>query len=208
VDPSEYTARRATLDDLPTLKGLWEVNRLPVLELERHLTEFQVVARPDGVIVGALALRSRGTQGLLHSEAVYSPPLAAAIPAAAWPRLQILARNQGLTRLWMHGEPAPAWQACGFTRARPGDLQKLPPALASGPGPWATVALIDEAVVAEVIEKEVTAFQQEAQAEHERLRQQALWFKWLAGLIIFGFFAGAVWLLYQVLSRTRRPPRR
>jgi N-acetylglutamate synthase-like GNAT family acetyltransferase len=205
VDPSEYTVRRATLDDLPTLKGLWETNRLPVLELERRLTEFQIVSRPDGVIVGAVALRGCGAQGLVHSEAVYSPPLAEPVRTAAWQRLRVLARNQGMTRLWMRGEPATGWQALGFKRAMPGDLKKFPPALTAGPGPWSTLALIDEAVLAEVVEKEVTAFQQEAQADHERLRRQALWFKWLAGLIAFGFFAGAVWLLYQVLSRTHRP---
>ena len=60
MDSSDLTVRRATLDDLPTLLGLWEVNRLPALELERRLTEFQVVSRPDGVVVGAIGLRPCG----------------------------------------------------------------------------------------------------------------------------------------------------
>lgn len=208
MDPSELTVRRATLDDLPTLKGLWEVNRLPALELERHLTEFQLVLRPDGVVLGAIALRGFRGQGLVHSEAFYTPQAADLARARAWQRLQVVARNQCLTRLWMRGEPEPGWRAFGFGPAAFADLKKLPAALADGPGPWSTVTLIDEHALAEVVEKELTVFQEQARAENDRLRQQALWFKWLAGLIAFGFLAGAVWLLYQVVSRPRRRPLR
>ena len=206
MDQSEYTVRRATLDDLPTLKGLWEVNRLPALELERHLTEFQVVSRPDGVIVGALALRGCGAQGLVHSEAFYSPQVVDAVRAAVWQRLHVLARNQRLSRLWMRGEPIPGWQVFGFRLATPRDLQRLPTALASAAGPWSSIALIEETALTEAMEQELIAFQEESRAENERLRQQARWFRWLGSLIAFGFLAGAVWLLYQVVSRSRRRP--
>ena len=204
MDSREFTVRRATLDDLPTLKGLWDVNRLPALELERHLTEFQLVLRPDGVLAGAVALRACGAQGLVHSEAFYSQQLADPVRSAAWQRLQVLARNQRLGRLWIHGEAAPGWQALGFKRAMAEDLKKLPPTLAGELGPWFTVSLIDETALAEVIEREVTVFQQEARAENDRLRRQALWFKWFAALIVFGFLAGAVWLLLRVFSAQNR----
>ncbi|HNU98750.1 MAG: hypothetical protein KA191_10230 [Verrucomicrobia bacterium] len=204
MDPHDFTVRRATLDDLPTLKGLWDVNRLPALDLERHLTEFQLVLRADGVLAGAVGLRACGAQGLVHSEAFYSQQLADPVRSAAWQRLQILARNQRLGRLWIHGEAAPGWQALGFKRAMAEDLKKLPPILGGELGPWFTVALIDETALAEVVERELTVFQQEARAENERLRQQALWFKWIAGLIVFGFLAGAVWVLYRVFSSQNR----
>ncbi len=208
MDSSDLTVRRATLDDLPTLLGLWEVNRLPALELERHLTEFQVVSRPDGVVVGAIGLRSCGAQGLVHSEAFYSPHLADSVRAAVWPRLQVVARNQRLGRLWLRGELSAGWEALGFKRAVPNDFKKLPPVLADDPGPWFTAPLVDETALAEVIEREVVVFQEEAKAENERLRRQALWFKWLAGLIAFGFLAGAMWVLYKVFSHSRRRPSR
>jgi N-acetylglutamate synthase-like GNAT family acetyltransferase len=38
--------RRATVDDLAALKDIWASMRLPPDELEKRLTEFQVVENP------------------------------------------------------------------------------------------------------------------------------------------------------------------
>jgi N-acetylglutamate synthase-like GNAT family acetyltransferase len=59
--------RRATVDDLPTLKSLWLAANLPADELENHLTEFQVV-EADGVFSGALGLQILRQHARLHSE--------------------------------------------------------------------------------------------------------------------------------------------
>ena len=39
----QFPARRATLDDLPALRPLWEAERLDAAALEKRLTEFQLV---------------------------------------------------------------------------------------------------------------------------------------------------------------------
>ena len=46
--------RRATLEDIETLRALWQTALLPIQELEKRLTEFQIVEGMDGRIFGAL----------------------------------------------------------------------------------------------------------------------------------------------------------
>jgi len=48
--------RRATVDDLPALKSLWVVAQLPADELEKRLTEFQIVTA-NGNFAGAVAVQ-------------------------------------------------------------------------------------------------------------------------------------------------------
>ena len=49
--------RRATLDDLPQLIELWQMEKLPVEVLDKRFTEFQVVADASGRIVGAVGMQ-------------------------------------------------------------------------------------------------------------------------------------------------------
>ena len=49
--------RRATLDDLVTLREIWFSMRLPADELEKHLKEFQVVEDAEGNVLGAVGIR-------------------------------------------------------------------------------------------------------------------------------------------------------
>lgn len=207
MDPSRYTVRRATLEDLPTLKGLWQTNGLPALELDRHLTEFQLVLRPDGILVCAIALRVIGAQGLIHSEAGYSTQQLEDGRPLFWQRLQGLARNHGLTRLWARGEVVPFWRDTGFRTATEAELKRLPTAFGSAEVGWSTLNLRDEVLLADALEKELELFHQEQQEQNERLRRQALLFKWIAGLIAVGFFAGALALLFQILNRSSRRAR-
>jgi hypothetical protein len=47
--------RRATTDDRKSLKALWQSMLLPADELEKRLTEFQVVVTADDSALGAAA---------------------------------------------------------------------------------------------------------------------------------------------------------
>src|SRR5580765_1265468 len=73
MNPPGHQVRRATLDDLQPLVALWQVARLPALELEKHFTDFQVVARTDGPLIGAIGLHVQGQHGKLYSEAFFHP---------------------------------------------------------------------------------------------------------------------------------------
>lgn len=208
MDSSSHPVRRATLDDLPVLQGLWEVARLPGMELEKHLTEFQLATRPDGVVMAAIALRTMGAHGWLHSEAGYASEPADEYRQALWTRLQTLARNHGLTRLWMTSEPARFWRDAGFHPAATEDLQKLPAAMQAGARTWHTLALKSEVLLTPEVEQQFERLQQQQQVEAENIRRQAERLKWLAGSVAVVFFVGAIWLLLLVLHAASRRSRR
>jgi N-acetylglutamate synthase-like GNAT family acetyltransferase len=200
VDATNCTARRANLEDLPALKGLWDVARLPVLELEKHLTEFQVVTRPDGVILGAIGLKMAGAHGLIHSEAFYQPEHEDEYRPMLWGRLQVLARNHGLARLWTR-EGAPFWHQSGFAPAGPEELKSFPPALGDPHATWMTAQLREESLLSPNLEREFEIFQMSQREGSERILRQARLFKWLAALIAIGFFVAALLLFIFVLRK-------
>src|SRR5438046_7014520 len=59
MNASELTVRRATVDDLNGLKQLWERARLQVLDLERRLTEFQLLVSNESDLLGAIDCTSK-----------------------------------------------------------------------------------------------------------------------------------------------------
>src|SRR5258706_14194863 len=117
MNPPGHQVRRATLDDLRALVALWQVAGLPALELEKHFTDFQVVARTDGPLIGAIGLHVQGHQGKLDSEAFFHPEQEEGFRPQIWDRIQTVSRNHGLTRLWTHG-PYAFWRRCGFAEAK------------------------------------------------------------------------------------------
>ncbi|HNQ90010.1 MAG TPA: hypothetical protein PKM73_15440 [Verrucomicrobiota bacterium] len=208
MEPMPYTVRRANLDDLPALQGLWETALLPALELERQLTDFQVVLRPDGILAGAVGLRIAANQGLLHSEAYYSSQQAADARPHAWARLKALAQNRGLVRLWLQGNPDPFWTELGFQTASAEEQQSIPPGFLTGNGPWSTLALREQLRIGSALERELEMFHASEQEAAERLRRQAAAVKWIGALIALGFLGGACILLFQVLRRQAGSRRR
>ena len=68
MTPPNHRVRRATLDDLPALKPLWESMRFSVEDLEKRLTEFQIAENAQGEVVGTIGFRMAGRQGCVHSE--------------------------------------------------------------------------------------------------------------------------------------------
>jgi N-acetylglutamate synthase-like GNAT family acetyltransferase len=115
--PSSYQVRRATLDDLGQLTGLWRAMNFPAEELARAVTEFQVAQDADGRLVGAIGLQIAQRQGRIHSESFEDFSLADTLRPMLWERLHAVATNHGLLRLWTH-EGAPFWHHCGL---RPAD---------------------------------------------------------------------------------------
>ena len=198
MDVTECIVRRATLEDLPALKGLWEVSMLPATDLEKRLTEFQVVTRPDGVLLGAVGMRLGGGQGSIHSEAFYQTDQAPELRPILWNRLQVLARNLGMSRLWTRHKDD-FWRQAGFHEASEPDTRRLPPAFGDGQSAWLTLALQGEQMLKGSLEQELEAFQREQREESERLIRQANTMKWIVGLIAIGFFLGAAVLLALIL---------
>src|SRR5215218_3782398 len=93
MNPANFRIRRATVDDLGTLRPMWESMRFETPELERHLTEFQVAEDPEGRVVGAIGFQITGRHARIHSEAFSDFAFAEAIRPLMWHRMQALAMN-------------------------------------------------------------------------------------------------------------------
>jgi len=201
-------ARRANLDDLTVLRGLWQLERLPTHELDKRLTEFHVAARPDGLVTGTVGFLVSGQQAWIHSLAFASLAQAAEGLPVVWEHLLTLARSQNIVRLWLHGPVADHWREAGFSPATAGDLKKLPAGFGHQAGSWHTLALRDESAMAAVVEKELGSFHEAQQREAERLRRQAVIWKLAAWVIALLFFIGASWMIVLLLRTAPRRQRR
>jgi N-acetylglutamate synthase-like GNAT family acetyltransferase len=204
VDAPDPVVRRANVDDLPGLRLLWERARLQVLDVEKHLTEFQLAVTPDGDLLGAVALRIHGKQGHLHSEAFSHPEQADNVRPWLWQRLQILTRNHGLTRLWTL-EGSPFWHQAGFIEADPELLKKLPANFGNPHNRWLTLALREENAHSISIEKEFEIFQQSQRAATEQVFAQARRLKALAYLLTLVVASIALAGLFFLVFKTKHP---
>lgn len=206
MTPSEFHVRRATVDDLPVLRQLWQAEQFNLHELERCFTEFQVVAGARGELLGALGLHIAAQQGLLHGEAYRQPECEEELRPHLWERIQSVARNHGLHRLWTR-EKAPFWRRCGLRPASEADLAKLPASFGDRHGEWLTLQLRDEIVSEQSLEREFELFkaEQEAALRHAmhrvRLLRVVALLIGLAALTVAGVL---VWKFVKVSGPLRR----
>ena len=195
---TNYRVRRATLDDIGQLMALWQSMQFPADDLAKRITEFQVAENADHNIVGAVGLQIVDRQGRLHSEAFADFALADLLRPQLWERLQAVATNHGLVRLWTQ-EQAPFWSHCGLAKADEDAMQKLPVGWRSQTGAWLTLKLKED--IEEVIsaDKEFAMFMQAERQRTERTFQQARVLKSIATLIavvvLFLVMAGAFYVI-------------
>ncbi len=182
MDSSNYRVRRATLDDLAQLTGLWQAMRLAAADLAKRITEFQVVEGPDGKILGAIALQVAARQGRIHSEGFIDFSLADKLRPVLWERLQSVARNHGLLRLWTQ-EKAPFWSHCGLLPADAETMQKLPAVWRADNGEWLTLKLRDDLETVMSLDKEFAMFMESEKQNTARTFQKARILKMVATLI-------------------------
>ncbi len=194
-----FTTRRATTDDLGALAALWQTAQLPAQELEKHFTDFQVAIDHNGRLSGAIGMQVVGHEGRIYCEAYIDFGLTDPIRPLLWKRLQTLAQNLGLFRLWTI-ESAPYWKKeVGFVGADTAKLEKLPQAFGPREQAWMTLQLKEEIAAPEHLEKEFAVFKEAQRAESERMFQQARMLKILATvlavLLLFFVVAAGVYLL-------------
>jgi N-acetylglutamate synthase-like GNAT family acetyltransferase len=120
----QLLTHRATVDDLPALRSLWLATNLPADELENRLTEFQVV-EAGGVFAGAVGVQILRQHARLHSEDYADFSIADAARELFWERIQKLAANHGVFRVWTQ-EASPFWTRWGFQPANAEILERLP----------------------------------------------------------------------------------
>lgn len=202
MDPSAFSARRATLDDLPLLQALWQEAGLPGEELEKFLAEFQVVADEDGSLLAAIGLLVEGSHGLLHTEAIAAAAADQAdeMRAALWRRLQIVARNQGLHRIWTQ-EDGEFWRGV-FTLADSGTVTEAGTTFltADPTAAWFQHELLDPAKAKQLVNEQMAIWAATREQEREQFRNKTRVFMWIAMTVAFAVLAMCGYVLFRVFS--------
>lgn len=174
--------------------------RFPVEDLARRITEFQVGEDAEGRVLGAIALQISEKQGMIHSEAFDDFAHAEALRPMIWERLNAVANNHGLLRLWTK-EQAPFWNRCGLEKADAEILEKLPKAWRSADSGWLTLKLRDDVEALLSADKEFAIFMQAEKERTQRTLQQAKFLKLLATLIAFAVLIVAIAGIVMLVRR-------
>jgi N-acetylglutamate synthase-like GNAT family acetyltransferase len=173
MSPPNLRVRRATVDDLNALKSLWDSMRLSPEELEKRLTEFQVVENSEGQVLGAVGIQFSKHYALLHSEGYSDFSIADAARNLFWARTQTLASNHGVFRLWTQ-ERSPFWKSFGFQPPGAEILSRLPEEWKNEfTGGWLTFQLKNEEVITAAFEKQFANFMAAEKKGTERISEKA-----------------------------------
>jgi N-acetylglutamate synthase-like GNAT family acetyltransferase len=178
--------RRATTDDRQRLKALWLTMLLPAAELEKRLTEFQVAETADGMLLGAIGIQIVRQHAWLHSESYLDFARADEARELFWARIQTLASNHGVFRLWTQ-ENSPYWSRLGF-RTAVAKLSSLPTEWQPARGEWFTLQLKDEEVITHALETDFAAFMSAEKRNTQRTYEQARTLKTI--ITVIGFTIG------------------
>jgi len=205
MSSAHYRVRRATLDDLGQLVALWGSMNFAVAELARRITEFQVAESVQGVLLGAVGLQVAERQGLVHSEGFTDFALAEALRPLLWERVQAVALNQALLRLWTR-EQAPFWSHCGLVKADAEALAKLPAAWRGSPAAWLTLKLRDNLETIISADNQFALFMESERERTARALGRAKLLKSIARLVAFGVLALALGAVFYLLWRNRQVP--
>jgi N-acetylglutamate synthase-like GNAT family acetyltransferase len=197
---SNYRVRRATLDDVRALLGLWQSMDFPAQELAKRVTEFQIAERIDGALAGAIGLEIAERQGRVHSEAFTDFALAEPLRPLLWERIQIVAANHGLLRLWSR-EQAPFWSHCGLAMADSEALETLPSAWREHRFGWRTVKLREDLGSTLATEHQFALFMAAEKERTKRLLRRAAILKWLAILAAVVVFIVAMGAAFYLIRR-------
>jgi N-acetylglutamate synthase-like GNAT family acetyltransferase len=195
VNGDAYQVRRATTDDLAQLSELWTAAQFPVADLEKRFTEFQVAAGATGEVVAAIGLQIAGADGKVHSEWFKDFALSDTLRPALWKRLQALASNHGLFRLWTE-ESAPYWKKdAGFSSPSADLATRLPENFGAARAGWLVLRLKDEAADPDFLEAQFAVFREAERVKREKLLQRAHAIKMIGTVIAVVVFLMALAVL-------------
>ncbi|HMP83137.1 MAG TPA: hypothetical protein PKA41_10600 [Verrucomicrobiota bacterium] len=178
-----YRVRRATVEDLSTLKALWSAMRYSADDLEKRLTDFQVAEDSNGKIIGGFAFTMHERHAWIHSEAFDDFSVADVVRPLFWKRISGLATNHGIARLWTQ-ETSPFWSHNGFQAPAPEVFERLPETWRGERVPWLTLQLKDEQVIAS-LDKEITLLMETERRRTAEALERAKSFKTLITIIAF-----------------------
>ena len=197
--------RRATVDDLPALKSLWLLAQLPADELEGRLTEFQVVVSA-GVFAGAVGFQIVRQHARFYAEDYSDFSVADAARELFWERLQNLAANHGVFRIWTQ-ETSPFWTHWGFQPATSENLTRLPEEWKNLEGRWLTLELKNEDAITAALGNQFAGFMDAEKKQTAQVAVRARQIRTFFTVIFFAIgiicIAFAFWLLWHHPLTTR-----
>jgi N-acetylglutamate synthase-like GNAT family acetyltransferase len=194
--------RRATAEDLDALKVIWSSMRLPAEDLGRRLTEFQVV-EVGGQVAGAIGFQIVRSAALLHSEGYADYSVADAARNLFWQRIQALASNHGVFRLWTQ-ENSPFWLRWGFQPADDEALARLPDEWKSAGEKWFTLELKNEAVITAALKNQFAGFMDDEKKRTAQVSAQARTINTV--ITIAGFAIGILGIGFAIYLFVHRNP--
>jgi len=204
MTPQTLRIRRATVDDRAALHRLWAAMRLPADELEKRLTEFQVVINAEGEVLGAIGIQFSKQHALLHSEGYMDFAVADAARQLFWERIQTLAANLGVFRVWTQ-ERSPFWKSYGFQPPTADGLGRLPEEWKNEfTGGWLTHQLKNEEVITSALEQQFAGFMAAEKMETHRLSEKARTLRTM--ITILGFTIGILGIAVATYLFIRRSP--
>jgi N-acetylglutamate synthase-like GNAT family acetyltransferase len=204
MNPSVLRVRRATVDDLDTLKSLWASMRLSPDELEPRLTEFQVVENSEGHVLGAMGIHFVKQNALLHSEGYSDFSVADSARNLFWERIQTLAANHGVFRIWTQ-ERSPFWKSFGFQPPSAEILPRLPEEWKNEfDGGWLTFQLKNEDAINAAFEKHLAGFKAAEKHEIDRVSEKVRTINTI--IIVTGFSIGILGIGFAVYLFIHRNP--
>jgi N-acetylglutamate synthase-like GNAT family acetyltransferase len=178
--------RRATVDDLPALKALWLAAQLPADKLKDRVTEFQIV-EADGKFAGAIGVQIVRQHARLHSEDYADFSVADAARELFWERIQKLAANHGVFRVWMQ-ENSPFWKNYGFQPPSAEAIARLPYEWKNLEGNWLTLELKNEDVINAVLKNQFGDFMESEKRHTAQIAENARKLKLFVTLAGFAVF--------------------
>lgn len=202
--PHGITIRRATLDDLEVLRGVWREFGLVEHELEKRFTEFQLAVDAHGWILATLALRFTEHQGQVHSLTVRRTDLSRELTSALWDRTLALAEQHGAYRLWTR-ERGDFWGSVGFLPSVETGTPEAPLAFGGGRH-WLTLKLREEPLKLIAAEEQLEAYLELERLKTDQMVRRVQVLKILAvgaAIVLFVVTMGA---LLMLVRRNRRPP--
>lgn len=168
-------------------------------DLEKRLTEFQVVMDANGTFLGAIGFQVSRQHALLHNEGFTDYSVADAARELFWQRIQVLCSNHTVFRLWTQ-EGSPFWKNFGFRPADSETLGRLPAEWRNEfDGAWLTLQLKDEEAIAAALGTSLTDLMEAERRQTERVRDQAQTLRTVVTVIFFAIgllsFGFAIYLL-------------
>jgi N-acetylglutamate synthase-like GNAT family acetyltransferase len=191
--------RRATMDDLATLRAIWLSLRLPADELEKRLNDFQIVEDTDGKVLGTVGIQFSKQHALLYGEGFADFSIADAARQLFWQRFEALAANHGIFRIWTQ-ETSLFWTHWGFQPANAETLPRLPEEWKTAEGKWLTLELKNEEAVTAALENKFAGFVKAEKRRTTRVSERAKTLNTIITVVGFAiFFICAGILLYWFL---------